>query len=63
MPRDVKPLNYQLEIRPSTKDATFKARVVIDALWSVEGSRIKLDAHSDLHITDVDIKCLSINGT
>ncbi|XP_044004960.1 aminopeptidase N isoform X2 [Aphidius gifuensis] len=61
MPRDLKPLNYQLEIRPSTKDAIFKARVKIDALWSIEGSRIKLDAHSDLHITEVDIKCLTNN--
>lgn len=63
MPRDLKPLNYQLNIHPSTNDATFKARVRIDAVWSVEGSRIKLDAHRDLHITEVDIKCLNTNGT
>ncbi|XP_015123465.1 aminopeptidase N isoform X2 [Diachasma alloeum] len=63
MPRDLKPISYQLEIHPSTKNGTFRGRVSILGVWPTEGSRIKLDAHEDLNITDVTVKCLNVNTT
>lgn len=63
MPRGFKPITYQLQIQPTTKDATFKGQVKIFGLWTTNGSRIKLDADCGLYITDIKLQCLSVNGT
>lgn len=62
LPRDLKPINYDLEIKPDIAKAKFTGQVNISAVWMTGGSTIKLNTHHDIKIVEIQIKLLGVEA-
>ena len=55
LPKNVKPLKYELELKPNFKDLTFNGKVVIDLDIIKDTKEIKLNAQ-DLEIVKAELR-------
>ena len=62
LPGDLRPISYDLEIKPDIVKAKFEGQVNISAVWASftekQGNMIKLNAHQDIIISDVKINLI-----